>query len=110
MHKRTILFVIFSLAYVLSQFYRSTNAVIAPDLAKELSLDAAELGLMTSLFFAMFALAQIPVGVGLDRWGPRWVTSSLMWRSCWQPRFRSCALLRCWPWDGRCWVWAWQVF
>jgi predicted MFS family arabinose efflux permease len=79
MHRRTILFVLFASAYVLSQFYRSTNAVIAPDLAKELSLNAAELGLMTSLFFAMFAVAQIPVGVGLDRWGPRWVTSSLMW-------------------------------
>ena len=78
MQKRTILFILFTSAYVLSQFYRSTNAVIAPDLAKELSLNAAELGLMTSLFFAAFAAAQIPVGVGLDRWGPRWVTSSLM--------------------------------
>lgn len=79
MQKRTIVFVLFSSAYVLSQFYRSTNAVIAPDLAKELSLDAAKLGLMTSLFFVTFAMSQIPVGVGLDRWGPRWVTSSLMW-------------------------------
>lgn len=78
MQKRSVLFILFTLAYVLSQFYRSTNAVIAPDLANELSLNAAELGLMTSLFFAAFAAAQIPVGVGLDRWGPRWVTSSLM--------------------------------
>ena len=78
MHRRTTLFVMFTSAYVLSQFYRSANAVIASDLATQLSLNAAELGLMTSLFFAAFAAAQIPVGVGLDRWGPRWVTSSLM--------------------------------
>jgi predicted MFS family arabinose efflux permease len=41
-------------------------------------LSAADLGLMTSLFFATFALVQIPLGVALDRWGPRWVTAGLM--------------------------------
>lgn len=72
------IFAIFTSAYFLSYFFRSANAVIAPDLSTEMGLDAAQLGLMTSLFFATFALAQIPLGVGLDRWGPRWVTSGLM--------------------------------
>lgn len=71
-------FILFTLAYFLSYFYRSANAVIAPDLSAEMGLNAAQLGLMTSLFFAAFALAQIPLGVGLDRWGPRWVTPGLM--------------------------------
>ena len=62
----------------MSYFYRSANAVIAPDLAREMALDAAQLGLMTSLFFAAFAAVQIPLGIGLDRWGPRWVTPGLM--------------------------------
>lgn len=62
----------------MSYFYRSANAVIAPDLSGEMGLDAGQLGLMTSLFFATFAAMQLPLGVGLDRWGPRWVTPGLM--------------------------------
>lgn len=71
-------FVIFTAAYFLSYFYRSANAVIAPDLARELALDASQLGLMTGLFFAAFAAVQLPLGIVLDRLGPRWVTSTLM--------------------------------
>ncbi len=37
-------FLIFLAAYVLSQFYRSFLAVIAPELAQELGLDAQALG------------------------------------------------------------------
>jgi nitrate/nitrite transporter NarK len=68
----------FTLAYFLSYFYRSANAVIAPDLTREIGLSASELGLMTSLFFASFALVQLPLGYALDSWGPRWVTPGLM--------------------------------
>ncbi len=78
MSRRWIVFVLFSSAYFMSYFYRSANAVIAPDLSSELSLNAAQLGFMTSLFFAAFAAVQIPLGIGLDRWGPRWVTPALM--------------------------------
>ena len=78
MPSRTSVFVIFTLAYFLSYFYRSANAVIAPDLAREMNLDAAQLGLMTSLFFAAFAAVQLPLGLGLDRYGPRAVTPALM--------------------------------
>ena len=78
MSKRWIVFVLFSSAYFMSYFYRSANAVIAPDLSAELSLNAAQLGFMTSLFFAAFAAVQIPLGIGLDRWGPRWVTPGLI--------------------------------
>jgi MFS family permease len=68
----------FTLAYFLSYFYRSANAVIAPDLTRDIGLNAGELGLMTSLFFASFALVQFPLGYALDIWGPRWVTPGLM--------------------------------
>jgi len=71
-------FVLFTLAYFLSYFFRSANAVIAPDLTRELGLDAATLGLMTSLFYLAFAAVQLPLGGALDRWGPRWVTPGLM--------------------------------
>ncbi len=64
-------FVLFTLAYFLSYFFRSANAVIAPDLTREMGLDAATLGLMTSLFYLAFAAVQLPLGGALDRWGPR---------------------------------------
>lgn len=78
MSRPLLIFLLFTCAYFFSFFYRSANAVIAPDLAREMGLDAAQLGLMTSVFYATFALAQVPIGVGLDRIGPRWVTSSLV--------------------------------
>jgi predicted MFS family arabinose efflux permease len=78
MHKHLVIFGLFTAAYFLSYFFRSANAVISSDLSRELTLNAADLGLMTSLFYAAFALAQLPLGIGLDRMGPRWVTPGLM--------------------------------
>jgi predicted MFS family arabinose efflux permease len=57
--------------YIVSQFLRSSVGVIAPNLASELGLSASEIGLLSSLFFFSFAAAQIPLGVALDRYGPR---------------------------------------
>jgi MFS family permease len=78
MPKSLRIFLLFASAHFLSYFFRTANAVIARNLSQELNLDAAALGLMSSLFFAAFAAAQLPLGVGLDRWGPRWVTPGLM--------------------------------
>ena len=69
---------VFLLAYLLSFFYRSTNAVIADDLAREVGLGAGALGLMTSLFFLTFAAVQLPLGSALDRYGARFVTPGLL--------------------------------
>ncbi|CAA9555677.1 MAG: Uncharacterized MFS-type transporter, partial [uncultured Thermomicrobiales bacterium] len=76
--RRARVVVLFTAAYFLSYFFRTANAVIAPDLSRELGLDAGRLGLMSSLFFAAFALAQLPLGPWLDRWGPRLVAPALM--------------------------------
>jgi MFS family permease len=57
--------------YIVSQFLRNSVGVIAPDLASELGLSAKEVGLLASVFFFAFAAAQIPLGVALDRYGPR---------------------------------------
>ena len=75
---RLRIFALFTCAYFLSYFLRTANAVIAGDLSRDMSLDAAQLGLMSSLFFAAFALAQLPLGAALDRWGPRAVVPALM--------------------------------
>jgi MFS family permease len=57
--------------YIVSQFLRNSIGVIAPDLAGELGLSAAEIGLLSSTFFFTFAAVQIPLGMALDRFGPR---------------------------------------
>ncbi len=66
------------LTYVVSQFYRSSNAVIAPELARDAGLTPEALGVLTGAFFLAFAIAQIPVGVLLDRFGPRRTISALL--------------------------------
>ena len=64
-------FLVLLLGYVLSQFYRAFLAVIAADLSRDLALGPAALGNLSAIWFATFALAQFPVGVALDRIGPR---------------------------------------
>jgi sugar phosphate permease len=68
----------FAAGYYISYLFRTVNAVIAPELTAQLGLGPADLGLLTSTYFLAFALAQIPVGVALDRWGPRRVVSGLL--------------------------------
>jgi len=68
----------FALGYFLSYLYRVVNAVIGADLARDLGVDAAALGLLTSAYFLCFAAFQIPLGVLLDRYGPRRVESALL--------------------------------
>jgi MFS family permease len=68
----------FAAGYYLSYLFRSINALIAGDLTAELGLSAADLGLLTSAYFLMFAAVQLPCGVLLDRYGPRLVDSALL--------------------------------
>ncbi len=65
-------------AYMISQFLRSSTGVIAPDIAHELRLAPQSLGVLSGAFFFAFAVAQIPVGLMLDRYGARATTSGLM--------------------------------
>jgi MFS family permease len=57
--------------YIVSQFLRNSVGVIAPNLAGDLGLSPAEIGLLSSVFFFTFAAVQIPLGMALDRFGPR---------------------------------------
>lgn len=62
---------VLSTAQLVSQFLRSAVSVIGPNLVTELNMSAAGLALLSSSFFLAFALAQIPVGMLIDRFGPR---------------------------------------
>ncbi len=72
------IFIPFALGYFLSYVFRVVNAVIAPDLVADLNIDPSELGLLTSTYFIAFASSQLPLGVLLDRFGPRMVESFLL--------------------------------
>ena len=73
-----LVFLPFACGYFLSYLFRSVNAVIAPNLISEFGLSASELGLLTSVYFLTFASLQIPIGVFLDRFGPRRVNATLL--------------------------------
>jgi sugar phosphate permease len=70
-HRRWIIYLMACLLFSFSQFYRSSIAVISPNLVEAISLDARDLGLVSAAFFYAFAAMQIPVGFYLDSIGPR---------------------------------------
>jgi sugar phosphate permease len=71
MSRRWLIFVIAASLFFLSQFYRVSNAVIAPLLIQDLSLDTKAIGLISASFFYAFAITQIPISLLLDKIGPR---------------------------------------
>ena len=68
----------FLAGYFVAYIYRSVNAVIGPDLVREFGLSAGALGLLSGIYFFAFAVFQLPLGVLLDRYGPRRVNASLL--------------------------------
>jgi predicted MFS family arabinose efflux permease len=72
------IFLCFAFGYLLSYALRSINAVIAPALLTELQLSNADLGLLSSAYFVAFGCMQLPLGIWLDRYGPRRTESALL--------------------------------
>lgn len=71
-------FLPFALGHYLSSLLRNVNAVLASHLVGALALTPGQLGLLTSAFFLAFALVQLPVGMALDRYGPRRVQMAML--------------------------------
>jgi nitrate/nitrite transporter NarK len=63
--------------FLSSQFYRVANAVVAPDLQRDLGLSSEALGVVSAAFFYAFAVAQVPLAVLLDRAGARRIMTAL---------------------------------
>jgi len=57
--------------YIVSQFLRNSVGVIAPNLAIEIGLTPIQIGLLSSIYFFCFAAMQLPLGIALDRFGPK---------------------------------------
>ncbi len=72
------IFAPFAVGYFLSYLLRNANAVISPELTQDLGLAAADLGLLTSVYMLAFGAFQLPLGILLDRFGPRRVEAALL--------------------------------
>lgn len=73
--RRWLLFGVLALLYILVYFYRVSLAVVAGDISRELALTPAELGTLSGILFYVYAVAQLPLGPLIDRFGGRLVIS-----------------------------------
>ena len=69
--------VVLCVAFMGSQFFRVSNAVIAPELMRTLSISSEAMGVITGAYFFAFGIMQIPTGMLLDRFGPRRTMSGM---------------------------------
>ena len=68
---------ILAVTFILAHFLRSAPAVIAPNLRAELALTPGQLASLPAAIFLGAAMMQLPVGILLDRFGPRRTMSGL---------------------------------
>ena len=68
----------FAAGYYLSYVFRTMNAVIADCLVHDLGLGPSQVGFLTAAYFLTFAIMQLPIGIALDRFGPRLVQTVLL--------------------------------
>ena len=80
-------FAILAAVFVFSYFIRLSTGVLGPTLMEDLRLDVEQLGLLAGAFFYAFALCQIPVGVALDSFSPKYVLLATL-----MPAIAGCAL------------------
>ncbi|MCB2228839.1 MAG: MFS transporter [Desulfarculaceae bacterium] len=63
--------------FLFSTFLRVSVTVISPELTRDLDISLSQLSDASAAFFYAFAVAQIPLGMVLDRWGSRRVMTVL---------------------------------
>jgi sugar phosphate permease len=68
---RWLIFLIFSIGYLLLFFHRICPAVLAPELVATFNISGVELGILSSAYFYSYSLMQVPIGILSDSWGPR---------------------------------------
>lgn len=71
-------FLPFAAGYYVSFLFRNVNSVVFPELTQAFDLSPGTLGLLTSVYFLTFAGAQIPLGMLIDRYGPRRVNATML--------------------------------
>lgn len=69
--RRWVILAAGSMNFIMSMFFRSSTAVISPALVRDMGFTTPQLGDLSAAFFYSFAASQIPIGLSLDRLGPR---------------------------------------
>ncbi|OGA37309.1 MAG: hypothetical protein A3G24_04645 [Betaproteobacteria bacterium RIFCSPLOWO2_12_FULL_62_13] len=73
-----IVFLPFAAAYYVSFLFRNVNSVVFPELTQAFDLSPGALGFLTSAYFLTFAGGQLPLGILMDRYGPRRVNATML--------------------------------
>jgi MFS family permease len=77
-NKSILIFCVFAFGFFISNLLRSITATLTPILTTEFNLSAGNLGLLAGGYFIGFAIMQIPVGLLLDKHGPKKIISSFL--------------------------------
>jgi sugar phosphate permease len=79
--RHTILSVLF-ITSIISFMDRMVMSAVIPFIAKDLALSSLQSGILMSVFFAGYAISQVPGGILADRFGVRRVTAlAMLWWS-----------------------------
>jgi sugar phosphate permease len=71
--RRATLWVLLAAGFLFVNFHRTATAVLADSLARTFDATGSQLGLLHASFFYIYAALQLPAGLVVDRYGPRWV-------------------------------------
>jgi len=71
--RRLLLWTVLASGFLFVNFHRTATAVLADSLARTFDATGSQLGLLHSSFFYIYAALQLPAGLVVDRYGPRWV-------------------------------------
>ena len=68
--KISLIIILLSSIYFISQFSRASLGVVVIDIAADLNLNSEQIGRLGGVFFLSFALTQVPLGIILDAFNP----------------------------------------
>ena len=68
--KLSLIIILLSSIYFISQFSRASLGVVVIDIATDLNLNSEQIGRLGGVFFLSFALTQVPLGIILDAYNP----------------------------------------
>ena len=71
--RRAALWTLLAAGFLFVNFHRTATAVLADSLARTFDATGSQLGLLHASFFYIYATLQLPAGLVVDRYGPRWV-------------------------------------
>lgn len=77
--RRWVIWVPLALAFMTAYFHRTATGVMSDSLMREFSITtASELGILSSIYFYVYAAMQMPTGILVDIYGPRRTVSIAM--------------------------------